>query len=198
MVLGTKRLVPVVVAALLVLTGLPRAYAMPILMDAYNDHPQSQPKLRDNCAICHINLDGSGPLTSFGEKYDRAGLQFTPQLIAEYPNLFAGGDAGALVASHEDSSDPVMVPGNEPFEVKTYYKEECIKCHGKYGDGDPFQGVPAFATEKWVAERSPKTEELVGIILYGKDKMVGQAGRITEAEARELLELIRKIAEKYK
>jgi hypothetical protein len=59
------------------------------------------------------------------------------------------------------------------------------------------QGVPAFATKKWIDERSGKTDELLHIILKGKDKMVGQEGRIDEEQARQLLDIIRGIATQY-
>lgn len=175
------------------------ASAMPILMDRYNNHPLSRPANRGQCVICHVHADGSGELTAFGKKYDRADLEFTPELMGEYPNLFLVEGAPAATAA-EPSAAPgpaVVVPGNEPFDARQYYLAECTECHGKYGDGDPFQGVPAFATQKWIAERSGRTEELVDIILNGKDKMIGHIGKITESDARELLELIRKIAEKY-
>ena len=177
---------------------------MPILQDRYNEHPQARPENIDDCVICHVNADGSGPLSPFGKRYDRVGLEFTPALIAEYPNYFVVD--GVPVPSIADTQSAGMgggnalqslVPGNEPFNVKAYYLGECKECHGKYGDGDPFQGVPAFATQKWITERSENTDELLNIILNGKDKMKGQAGKISNSEAEELLELIRQIAQKY-
>ena len=88
-------------------------------------------------------------------------------------------------------------PTWQPFDARRYYREECRECHGKYGDGDPFQGVPAWATKEWLETRSGQTEVLLDIILNGKDKMIGHAGKITEAEARELLEGVLAIARKY-
>ena len=180
----------------------PKAASMPRLMDKYNAHPLSLAQNRDKCVICHVRADGSGPLTAFGEKYDRMGLEFTPELIRASPNLFnatGAADAPAAgAATAAGNADPVpAVPGNEPFDAAIYYKRECSKCHGKYGDGDPMQGVPAFATKKWIDERSAKTEELLNIILKGKDKMVGQEGRINEEQARQLLDVIRGIATQY-
>lgn len=177
------------------------ASSMPILQDRYNEHPQARPENIDDCVICHVNADGSGPLSPFGKRYDRVGLEFTPALIAEYPNYFLVNGAPAEANSDTEAaaggSLAALVPGNEPFDVKAYYLGECKECHGKYGDGDPFQGVPAFATQKWIAERSEDTDELLNIILNGKDKMKGQAGKISASEAEELLELIRQIAQKY-
>lgn len=190
-----------VFSATIVLAAVSVASSMPILMDRYNAHPQTRPELRDQCVICHVYEDGSGPLTAFGNRYERAGLEFEPALVQAYPNLFLVDGAAPAAAGAEAAgaqAESVAVPGNEPFDAKKYYLSECKECHGKYGDGDPFQGVPAFATDKWIAERSPHTEELLKIILYGKDKMIGQAGKITEEDAVELLELIRGIAEKYK
>lgn len=193
-----------ILTALTVISTLavqPPAASMPRLMDKYNTHPLSLQKHRDKCVLCHVRGDGSGPLTPFGEQYDRAGLEFTPELIKAYPNLFASSGAAdppASAASTAPARAPV-VPGNEtvPFDAALYYKRECSKCHGKYGDGDPLQGVPAFATKKWIDERSSKTEELLHIILTGKDKMIGQEGKISEEQARQLLELIRGIATQY-
>ena len=184
---------------ILALTVITVAGAMPLLMDHYNDHPQMLPKHRDQCVICHVYEDGSGPLTAFGKKYDREDLAFTSSLIREYPNLFRveGSTLAETASAAADDAPSTAVPGNEPFDARRYYLAECKECHGKYGDGDPFQGVPAFATEKWLAERSSDTVGLVDIILNGKDKMIGQAGKITREDAVELLELIRLIAEKY-
>ena len=65
------------------------------------------------------------------------------------------------------------------------------------GDGDPLQGVPPFASKMWIDDRSPRTDELLQILLKGKDKMVGQEGRITEEQARQLLDFVRSIAVQY-
>ncbi len=169
---------------------------MPILMDDYAEHPLSVAKYRSQCVICHVHEDGSGELTAFGKKYDRVDFELTPELIREYGNLFRAEGGGPEPASDVVAVVEVVVPGNEPFDARRYYREECKECHGKYGDGDPFQGVPAWATRKWLDERSGQTEELLDIILGGKDKMIGHAGKITEAEARELLEGVLAIARK--
>ncbi len=191
--------VGVLTALAIALCGLPEARSMPILMDDYAEHPLSVPRYRTQCVICHVHEDGSGALTAFGKKYDRVDLRFTPELIREYGNLFQiDGDGPEMVAAHaEVAPAAAVVPGNEPFDARRYYREECRECHGKYGDGDPFQGVPAWATKEWLETRSGQTEELLDIILNGKDKMIGHAGKITEAEAREMLEGVLAIAHKY-
>ncbi len=182
------------------LCGLPEARSMPILMDDYAEHPLSVAKYRTQCVICHVHEDGSGALTAFGKKYDRVDFELTPDLIREYGNLFQGEGSASVGAdgttSAEVAAAEVAVPGNEPFDARHYYREECRECHGKYGDGDPFQGVPAWSTTEWLETRAPHTEELLGIILNGKDKMIGHAGKITEAQAHELLEGVLAIARK--
>ncbi len=191
-------------AVCLALAYQPTVASMPRLMDQYNAHALSRPQYHDKCVICHVRADGSGTLTAFGEDYERAGLEFTPALIRAYPNLFASAGAadppGAAAAPPAPASavpPAPVVPGNEAFAAAAYYKRNCTKCHGKYGDGDPLQGVPAFATKKWIEERSGKTDELLNMILKGKDKMIGQEGKINEEQARQLIELIRGIAIQY-
>jgi len=48
-----------------------------------------------------------------------------------------------------------------------------------------------------VKERLPQTEELLAIIMKGKDKMVGQEGKITEEQGRQLLDYVKAIAIQY-
>ena len=190
-------------ATLTFLVTIP-ASSMPRLMDLYNAHPRAVAANRDKCVVCHTAADGSGKLTAFGEKYEHAGLEFTETLIKEYPNLFAA--AGSSVAATGGSQAPVNPgPPSEtkgpeeaaaPWSVAAYYRAECTKCHGKLGDGDPLQGVPAWATKQWLATRSAQKAELVDIILKGKEKMIGHAGKITEAQAVELYLMIVEIAKK--
>lgn len=180
------------------------AKSMPRLMDLYNAHPRASATNRDKCVVCHTNADGSGKLSAFGEKYEHAGLEFTEALIKEYPNLFSG--AGSVSAAAPGSQAPAN-PGPpsenkgaaEPapvWSVAAYYRAECTKCHGKLGDGDPLQGVPAWATKQWLSTRSTLKAELVNIILNGKEKMIGHAGKITEAQAVELYVYLVEIAKK--
>ena len=185
------------------------AVSMPRLMDLYNAHPRAAAQNRDKCVICHTNTDGSGKLTAFGHKYENNGLEFTEALLTEYPNLFSGGAGGPSpdgAASGASSNPPPPsetkgAAGSPPgpatvWSVTAYFRAECQNCHGKLGDGDPLQGVPAWATRKWLDTRSAKKSEIVNIILNGKDKMIGHAGKITEPQAVELYLLILEIARK--
>ena len=128
---------------------------MPRLMDLYNAHPRSTAANRDKCVMCHTNANGSGKLTTFGEKYEHAGLEFTEALVKEYPNLFAAQGASNPVGSTAQAPSNPGPPSQTkapdeaaaPWSVAAYYRAECTKCHGKLGDGDPLQGVPAWATK---------------------------------------------------
>jgi hypothetical protein len=240
----TRSLLTIATAAgALLLAGSPPAAPMPRLMDLYNEHPRSLPQHRDKCVICHVNADGSGRLTPFGERYEHVGLSFSEELMREYGNLFApasgtarsatagpatgaskassgaaaasipaaagpgaappvlraGAPAASAVAPNETAAQAVpsaAAPESE-WSVTRYYRAECQKCHGKYGDGDPLQGVPAWANRKWIQERMPQTEELFRILMKGKDKMVGHEGKITDEQGRELLEHVKAIAVQY-
>ena len=189
-------------ATLTFLVTLP-AFSMPRLMDLYNAHPRAMAANRDKCVVCHTNANGSGKLTTFGHKYEQSDLQFTDDLMKEYPNLFTAagsetsqGGASATPSNPAPPSETKSQGEAAPWSVAAYYRAECTKCHGKLGDGDPLQGVPAWATKQWLATRSNQKAELVNIILNGKDKMIGHAGKITPAQAEELYLLILEIARK--
>ena len=190
-------------ATLTLLATLP-AVSMPRLMDLYNAHPRATAANRDKCVMCHTNANGSGKLTTFGEKYEHQGLEFTENLMNEYPNLFAPtgssslnrGTSGAQANPAPPSESQPPAEAAPPWTVAAYYRAECTKCHGKLGDGDPLQGVPAWATKQWLATRSTQKDELVNIILNGKDKMIGHAGKITKDQAVELYLMILDIARK--
>jgi mono/diheme cytochrome c family protein len=188
---------------LTLLAGLPAA-SMPRLMDLYNAHPRATATNRDKCVVCHTNTDGSGKLTTFGEKYEHQGLEFTESLMNEYRNLFAAAASSSAGSGASNGSSNPGPPSQSqapseaapPWTAAAYFRAECTKCHGKLGDGDPLQGVPAWATKQWLTTRSTQKAELVNIILNGKDKMIGHAGKITEAQAAELYLLIVEIARK--
>ncbi len=190
--------------AIVLALALP-ASSMPRLMDLYNAHPKSLAQNREKCVICHTNADGSGKLSAFGHKYEDAGLEFTAALVKEYPNLFdinsgsSGSSAGASTSANPgppSEGRAEAAPPAPPWTAAAYFRAECQNCHGKLGDGDPLQGVPAWATKKWLDTRSTQKTELVDIILKGKDKMIGHAGKITEAQAIELYVMIVEIAKK--
>lgn len=193
-------------AALAIVTALALpASSMPRLMDLYNAHPRALAQNREKCVICHTNQDGSGKLTAFGHKYEQAGLEFTEPLVKEYPNLFdvSGTSSGSAAGSSSPAnpgppseSKAEAAPPAPAWTAAAYFRAECQNCHGKLGDGDPLQGVPAWATKKWLETRSTQKAELVNIILKGKEKMIGHAGKITEAQAVELYVLIVEIAKK--
>ncbi len=198
------RLILGISALSLVAMALPAA-SMPRLMDLYNAHPRSLAQNREKCVICHTNTDGSGKLSAFGHKYEEAGLEFTEGLLKEYPNLFAAAGSSSSSAGSSSSTGNPGPPSDSkaadaapapPWTAAAYFRAECQNCHGKLGDGDPLQGVPAWATKKWLETRSAEKAELVNIILKGKDKMIGHAGKITEAQAVELYVLILEIARK--
>jgi len=181
------------------------SFSMPRLMDLYNAHPRSVAQNRDKCVVCHTNADGSGKLSAFGHEYESGGLEFTESLMAEYANLFQPADpasprepgAREVGVGAEPAPNPANDTDRGPvWSASAYFRAECQKCHGRLGDGDPLQGVPAWATKDWLESRSPRQDELVAIILEGKDKMVGHAGKISEAQAIELYRLIVEIARK--
>jgi len=86
-------------AAAVLMLGLRPAASMPRLMDLYNEHPRALPQYKDKCVICHVNADGSGPLTHFGERYERVGLRYSEPLLAEFPNLFAAATGAQTKAA---------------------------------------------------------------------------------------------------
>lgn len=200
---STRLTLSAVTLALLAALALP-ASSMPRLMDLYNAHPRALAQNREKCVICHTNQDGSGKLTAFGHKYEQAGLEFTEPLVKEYPNLFdvSGASSGSSAGSSPGNPGPPSesqaqaAPAAPAWTAAAYFRAECQNCHGKLGDGDPLQGVPAWATRKWLETRSTQKAELVNIILKGKEKMIGHAGKITEAQAVELYVLIVEIAKK--
>lgn len=200
---STRLTLSAVTLAILAALALP-ASSMPRLMDLYNAHPRALAQNREKCVICHTNQDGSGKLTAFGHKYEQAGLEFTEPLVKEYPNLFdvSGASSGSSAGSSPGNPGPPSesqaqaAPAAPAWTAAAYFRAECQNCHGKLGDGDPLQGVPAWATRKWLETRSTQKAELVNIILKGKDKMIGHAGKITEAQAVELYVLIVEIAKK--
>lgn len=78
------------------------------------------------------------------------------------------------------------------------YDKSCASCHGKDGKGDTKMGKKAGAKDYTTAEGQKwSDDEGVKAILEGvkdgdKQKMKGFTGKVTEAEAKELVAYIRK------
>jgi len=72
--------------AFLFVSTLP-AYAMPQFLEMYRNDPFRNPSV-DGCNTCHMSAQGGDARNAFGEAFDRAGLQFTPMLRAQFPERF--------------------------------------------------------------------------------------------------------------
>jgi mono/diheme cytochrome c family protein len=83
-------------------------------------------------------------------------------------------------------------------DAAALYAKSCASCHGKDGKGDTKMGKKAGARDYTTAEGQKwSDEEGVKAILDGvkdgdKTKMKGYTGKVTEAEAKELVAYIRK------
>ena len=83
-------------------------------------------------------------------------------------------------------------------DAAAIYAKSCASCHGKDGTGATKMGKKAGARDYTTAEGQKwSDEEGVKAILEGvkdgdKTKMKGYTGKITEAEAKELVAYIRK------
>jgi cytochrome c6 len=83
-------------------------------------------------------------------------------------------------------------------DAAALYAKSCASCHGKDGTGATKMGKKAGAKDYTTAEGQKwSDEEGVKAILDGvkdgdKTKMKGYTGKITEAEAKELVAYIRK------
>ena len=83
-------------------------------------------------------------------------------------------------------------------DAAALYSKSCASCHGKDGTGATKMGKKAGAKDYTTAEGQKwSDEEGVKAILEGvkdgsKTKMKGYTGKITEAEAKELVAYIRK------
>ena len=71
--------------------------------------------------------------------------------------------------------------------ARATFEPDLVMTDGVATIHDPIQDACFKIWENKFA-RLRSTEELLDIILNGKDKMIGHAGKITEAQARELLE----------
>jgi mono/diheme cytochrome c family protein len=103
---------------------------------------------------------------------------------------------GAIGAAQ--ATDPVGIPAGEHAKAPVQaaaalYRRFCQRCHAVSGQGDPgagFSGIPNFTDPAWQTRRSDA--QLLVSILDGKgDGMPTFRGRVTEAQARELVGHIR-------
>lgn len=83
-------------------------------------------------------------------------------------------------------------------DAETLYNKKCAACHGKDGKGDTKMGKKKGANDYTdAAVQAAFTDEvgvkaiLEGVKEDGKTKMKGYDGKITEAEAKALVEHIR-------
>jgi mono/diheme cytochrome c family protein len=92
----------------------------------------------------------------------------------------------------------ILGTGFAHADAAAIYAKSCASCHGKDGKGDTKMGKKAGARDYTTAEGQKWSDaEGVKAILEGvkdgsKTKMKGYTGKITEAEAKELVAFIRK------
>lgn len=98
----SKRIL-VLFTAILLSTGI--AYAFSNCMDIYNKHPRAIPKFKNDCSICHLNKNGTGPQNAFGRAFADSGFKITNMLIAEFPEFFLEEEAPSEdpTDTHEDT-----------------------------------------------------------------------------------------------
>jgi cytochrome c6 len=83
-------------------------------------------------------------------------------------------------------------------DAAALYAKNCASCHGKDGTGNTKMGKKSGARDYTTAEGQKWTDAegvkaiLEGVTDGGKKKMKAYSGKITEAEAKELVAYIRK------
>lgn len=83
-------------------------------------------------------------------------------------------------------------------DAAAIYAKNCASCHGKDGAGATKMGKKAGARDYTTAEGQKWSDDegvkaiLEGVKDGGKTKMKGYTGKVTEAEAKELVAYIRK------
>ena len=83
-------------------------------------------------------------------------------------------------------------------DAAALYNKSCASCHGKDGKGATKMGKKAGARDYTTAEGQKWSDEegvkaiLEGVKDGGKTKMKAYSGKVTEAEAKELVAYIRK------
>jgi len=83
-------------------------------------------------------------------------------------------------------------------DAAAIYAKSCASCHGKDGAGKTTMGKKKGAKDYTTAEGQKWSDEegvkaiLEGVKDGGKEKMKGDPGKVTEADAKELVAYIRK------
>jgi mono/diheme cytochrome c family protein len=83
-------------------------------------------------------------------------------------------------------------------DAAALYSKSCASCHGKDGTGNTKMGKKSGARDYTTAEGQKWTDAegvkaiLEGVTKDGKKKMKGFSGKVSEAEAKELVAYIRK------
>ena len=89
----------------------------------------------------------------------------------------------------------VGLPANA--DIKEVFTKNCKKCHGEDGKGQTAKGKKEHAADWTTAEfqKGIKDDEIVKAILEGKSdskgKMKGMKDKVSEAEAKELVKVVR-------
>jgi mono/diheme cytochrome c family protein len=91
-------------------------------------------------------------------------------------------------AALQDKSVGSAAKGGEEI-----YSRECAKCHAKDGRGKSFRGKMVHARDftdaDWQSQISD--DQIIKSIADGKDKMPAYAKKLSEAEIRSLVEVVR-------
>lgn len=83
-------------------------------------------------------------------------------------------------------------------DAAAIYAKSCASCHGKDGKGDTKMGKKSGARDYTTAEGQKWSDAegvkaiLEGVKADGKQKMKGFTGKVSEADAKELVAYIRK------